>query len=151
MHTLRFTERVSMFCPKECVSNLYVMELIAIHRLVANDVMRVKATYKSSLVILINCESFLSMISEYCDSSVQIHQLSSEPSIMRRQERYFSGGVLSSSLRTLVLDLLCIRLSPEIITEVIVYLNKHMLEKHSYLSVFLNFYLASNKVWLLSI
>jgi len=116
------------------------------HRLISQEINRLNSLYRSPLILLINCEEIIPLLSEFCKPT-PIFQLSSEPSIYKRQEHYFAGGVLSSTLRTFVLDFLCIRLSPGIITEIIIILSKPMLEPNSYLSVFIDHYLKGNDVF----
>jgi len=115
---------------------------IAIHSLIGNEIKRIQSTHKNSLIVLINCEEYLDMISSH--SQVKITLL---PSIGQRQEKYFEGGVIAASIRILSLDLFSIRLSPCIITEVIVIFRKNLIKNNSYVSLFLDYYLKENRVF----
>ena len=100
-----------------------------------------QSQYRNALILLINCETYLEMLETYC--SIKITQLSSNT---HRQEQYFTGGVLSGSIRILSLDLFSVRLSPTIVTGIIIVINNHMTEGNSYVSIFLDYYLKENKV-----
>jgi len=113
------------------------------YQIIASEISRIQKQHEHSLILLINCEKRARAIEMH--ANFKIVQLTSDLMTQRRANTYFTGGVLCTSIRTLAIDLLSLRLSPTLINGIFIILSRQLLDVGTYLPMIFDTYLRGNK------